>query len=58
MRHFRRSLSLAELKERAEGSLVEMPLVRRGNRLSVMRVIDQQCSFILSLDIMDVSAHP
>lgn len=50
LRHLRRVLSLAELKEHAEGPLADFPLVRRGNRLSVMPVSDQQWTFILGLE--------
>ncbi|MGE5153140.1 MAG: EVE domain-containing protein [Bdellovibrio bacteriovorus] len=50
VRHLRRVLSLAELKEHAEGPLADFPLVRRGNRLSVMPVSDQQWTFILALE--------
>jgi predicted RNA-binding protein with PUA-like domain len=50
LRHLRRVLSLAELREHAEGPLSDFPLVRRGNRLSVMPVSDQQWTFILGLE--------
>jgi len=46
-REFSRTISLNELKEYAE--LQEMPLLRRGNRLSVMPVASDQWHFILSL---------
>jgi predicted RNA-binding protein with PUA-like domain len=46
-RQFSRVISLNELKECAE--LQEMPLVGRGNRLSVMPVSKEQWQFILSL---------
>ena len=43
-----RTISLAELKARPE--LEGFPLVRRGNRLSVMPVSDDEWEFILSLE--------
>ncbi len=48
VRKTKRTIPLAELKERPE--LAEMPLVRRGNRLSVMPVTPQQWKFILSME--------
>jgi len=50
VRRLRRNISLAELKEYAEGPLEGMPLVRRGNRLSVMPVTPEQWDFILNLE--------
>ena len=50
VRHLRRPLSLAELKDHATGALADLPLVRRGNRLSVMPVTEAQWTFILSLE--------
>lgn len=50
VRHLRRVLSLAELREHAAGPLTGLPLVRRGNRLSVMPVSDQDWAFILALE--------
>lgn len=50
VRHLRRTLSLAELRQYAKGPLADLPLVRRGNRLSVMPVTDQQWVFILALE--------
>jgi len=44
---FPRTISLNELKECSE--LQEMPLLHRGNRLSVMPVSSDQWQFILSL---------
>lgn len=46
-RKFKRTISLAELKEYPQ--LEEMALVRKGNRLSVMPVTEQQWDFILSV---------
>ena len=44
----KRTISLAELKETAE--IEDMPLVRKGNRLSIMPVTEQQWNFILDLE--------
>lgn len=43
-----RTLSLQELKE--QQALEELPLVRRGNRLSIMPVTQPQWDFILGLE--------
>jgi len=48
VRRLRRTIPLGELKARPE--LAEMPLVRRGNRLSVMPVTAEQWHFILGLE--------
>ncbi|MFP4639083.1 MAG: EVE domain-containing protein [Guyparkeria sp.] len=48
VRHTRRVIPLTELK--ADPALEEMPLVRRGNRLSVMPVTEEQFEHILSLE--------
>ncbi len=48
VRRLDRTISLTELKERPE--IADMPLVRKGNRLSVMPVTAQQWQFILSLE--------
>lgn len=48
LRRFRRTIPLAELKERPE--LADLALVRRGNRLSVMPVTPDQWAFILGLE--------
>ena len=50
VRHLIRAISLAELREHADGPLADLPLVRRGNRLSVMPVTDAQWAFILGLE--------
>jgi predicted RNA-binding protein with PUA-like domain len=42
-----RTITLAELKRHAE--LGDMPLLRRGNRLSVMSITKRQWDFILAL---------
>jgi len=47
-RKFRRVITLAELKEHSE--LADMPLLRRGNRLSVMPVTSAQWRYILKLE--------
>lgn len=47
-RRLRRTLTLAELKDRPE--LAELALVRRGNRLSIMPMSRAQWDFILSLE--------
>jgi len=48
VRHTRRVIPLTELK--ADPALEEMPLVRRGNRLSVMPVTEEQWEHIVSLE--------
>ncbi|HYN76332.1 MAG TPA: EVE domain-containing protein [Lamprocystis sp. (in: g-proteobacteria)] len=50
VRHLTRTLPLTELKDYAPGALADMPLVRRGNRLSVMPVTPEQWAFILALE--------
>ncbi|MFZ0791705.1 MAG: EVE domain-containing protein [Chromatiaceae bacterium] len=50
VRHLERTISLTELKDHADGPLADMPLVRRGNRLSVMPVTPAQWDFILGLE--------
>ena len=47
-RKLKRPIPLAELKTYRE--LEDMPLVRRGNRLSIMPVTEEQWNFILSLE--------
>lgn len=47
-RKLARTITLDELKQRPE--LADMPLVRRGNRLSIMPVTEDQWEFILSLE--------
>ena len=49
VRPLKRKITLAELKERAE-ELGDFPLVRRGNRLSIMPVEKQHWDFILALE--------
>ena len=50
VRHLARNIPLAELKQYADGPLEDMPLVRKGNRLSIMPVTPEQWTFILSLE--------
>jgi predicted RNA-binding protein with PUA-like domain len=50
VRHLARTISLAELKRHAEGALDGFPLVRKGNRLSIMPVTADQWRFILDLE--------
>jgi predicted RNA-binding protein with PUA-like domain len=49
-RHTRRVLPLAELRTYADGPLADLPLLRKGNRLSVMPVTPAQWEFILALE--------
>lgn len=48
VRKLKRTISLAELKE--ESALADMPLVRKGNRLSVMPVSAQAWQHILEME--------
>ena len=48
VRKLKRTISLGELK--SCGELADMPLVRRGNRLSIMPVTKQQWDFILGME--------
>jgi len=50
VRELDRTITLAELKSHADGALSDFPLLRRGNRLSIMPVSEQQWSFILGLE--------
>ncbi|TVR63269.1 MAG: EVE domain-containing protein [Candidatus Competibacteraceae bacterium] len=50
IRRLRREVTLAELKRHAEG-LGDFPLLRRGNRLSVLPVTAAQWALILDLEI-------
>ncbi len=49
VRKLKRTISLYELKEHAD-ALEEFPLLRRGNRLSIMPVTEQQWEYILGLE--------
>ncbi|MDD2739982.1 MAG: EVE domain-containing protein, partial [Methylomonas lenta] len=48
VRKLLRTISLQELKQKTE--LADLALVRRGNRLSIMPVSQQQWDFILELE--------
>ncbi|MFV0439079.1 MAG: EVE domain-containing protein [Desulfopila sp.] len=48
IRHTRRVISLAELK--THDALEGMPLVRKGNRLSIMPVSNEEWAYILGLE--------
>ena len=48
VRKLKRTISLSELKEHRE--VAGLPLLRRGNRLSVMPVSRQQWEYILALE--------
>jgi len=50
-RRLRRTITLAELKQ--DPALADLPLVRRGNRLSVMPVSEQAWKHILGLEESD-----
>jgi predicted RNA-binding protein with PUA-like domain len=49
VRKLARTISLAELKEHAQ-QLGDFPLLRRGNRLSVMPVTQSQWDYVLALE--------
>ena len=49
-RRTQRTITLQELKAFAETELEGFPLLRRGNRLSIMPVTEAQWKFILSLE--------
>lgn len=48
VRKLKRTISLQELKQKPE--LAELALLRRGNRLSILPVSEQQWTFILGLE--------
>ena len=50
VRDLKRTIPLAELKEYADTELADCPLVRKGNRLSVMPITEAQWNFILGLE--------
>jgi len=50
LRHLTRPVGLQELRRYADGPLQDLPLLRRGNRLSIMSVTPAQWDFILSLE--------
>lgn len=49
-RHLQRTISLGELKKYADDVLADCPLVRKGNRLSIMPITPAQWDFILGLE--------
>ncbi len=49
-RHLTRTITLQELKAYAETELEGLPLLRRGNRLSILPVTKAQWEFILALE--------
>jgi predicted RNA-binding protein with PUA-like domain len=49
-RKFARIITLDELRTHANEELKEMPLLRRGNRLSITPVSEREWRFILSLE--------
>ena len=51
VRHLARTSPLSEIKTHAAGPLADLPLVRRGNRLSVMPVTPTQWDCILGLEL-------
>ncbi len=50
IRHLKRNISLRELKPYADDALKDFPLLRKGNRLSIMPVTKDQWEFILSME--------
>ena len=50
VRDLKRNITLTELKQYTDGELADCPLVRKGNRLSVMPISEAQWNFILSLE--------
>ena len=57
VRKFKRIISLAELKAHAE-QLGDLMLLKRGNRLSVMPVTEEQWEFILELEYLSFIKQP
>ena len=49
-RHLKRTIGLRELKQYAERELADLPLLRKGNRLSILPVTPEQWALILSLE--------
>ncbi len=49
-RKLRRNISLRELKQYADNELQGMPLLRKGNRLSIMPLSEEHWEFILALE--------
>ena len=50
LRQLQRNITLQELKRHADGALAGLPLLRKGNRLSIMPIPDDAWSFILGLE--------
>lgn len=50
VRRLSRTIGLTELRGHAEGALAGMPLLNRGNRLSIMPVTAAQWAFVLGLE--------
>ena len=50
VRHLKRTIPLAELKQYADGPLEGLPLVRKGNRLSIIPLTQEHWDFILGLE--------
>ena len=48
VKKLKRTISLAELK--ADPALEDMPLVKKGSRLSIMPITEQQWKYILGLE--------
>lgn len=49
-RHLKRNVTLKELRDYADTALSDLPLLRKGNRLSIMPVSQPAWEFILSLE--------
>ena len=52
-RQLQRNITLQELKRHADGALANLPLLCKGNRLSVMPIPADAWSFILGLEYRD-----
>lgn len=50
IRHLKRTITLRELKEYTGPEVDDLPLVRKGNRLSIMPITEAQWNFILSFE--------
>lgn len=49
-RKLKRTISLTELREHEANALSELPLLRKGNRLSILPIKKPEWDFILSLE--------
>ena len=58
VRHLKRTVSLAELKGQVRDALDGLPLIRTGNRLSIMPVTPEQWDVILSLETLQDAPAP